>query len=124
MDAGFIVAALDEHGIKATMTGEATAGFRAEAPGWVQVLVAERDLPHAQSVLDALQHEVDEIDWSQVDVGEAEEGSPPEFNSWWASFSFWRRVTSVLVMAYLLWVFASVVAGLARLILRATGIWP
>jgi hypothetical protein len=124
MEAGLIVAALAEHGIKATMTGEATAGFRAEAPGRVQVLVAEGDLPRAQGVLDDLQHEGEEIDWARVDVGEPEEETTFEATPWWAGLSFWRRIASVLVVAYLLWVFANVVAGLARLSLRATGMWP
>jgi hypothetical protein len=73
MEAGIIVAALQENGIKATMSGQTTAGFRAEAPGWVQVLVAEEDLSRAQDILDQLRRESDDIDWSQIDVGEPEE---------------------------------------------------
>ena len=73
MEAGVIVAALDGEGIKATMSGIHTAQFRAEAPGWVEVLVAEDDLPRAQTVLDQLRRENDAIDWSQVDVGQPEE---------------------------------------------------
>lgn len=72
MLAGIIVAALEQNGILATMSGEATAGMRAEAPGWVQILVAEDDLPRAKTVLDEVRHEGDEIDWSQIDVGEPE----------------------------------------------------
>ena len=53
--------------------GKAT-NFRAEAPGWVEVLVAEGDLARAQSVLDEIHRENDHIDWSQVDVGEPEDG--------------------------------------------------
>jgi len=73
VQAGIIVAALQENGIKATMSGETTAGFRAEAPGWVQVLVAEEDLPRARAVLEELRRESKDIDWSQIDVGEAED---------------------------------------------------
>ena len=73
MEAGIIVGALEEEGVKATMTGVYTAGFRAEAPGWVSVLVAEDDLPRAQAVLGRLRREHAEIDWSQVDVGEPED---------------------------------------------------
>ena len=72
MYAGIIVAALEENGIKATMSGEATAGMRAEAPGWVQILVAEDDLASAQDVFEQVRHQGDEIDWSQVDVGQPE----------------------------------------------------
>jgi hypothetical protein len=73
MEAGMIVAALEQEGIRAAMTGAATAGFRAEAPGWVQVLVAEDDLPRARAVLEELRRESKDIDWSQIDVGEPEE---------------------------------------------------
>ncbi len=73
MEAGIIVGALEARGIKATMTGTYTAGFRAEAPGWVQVLVAEDDLPAAHEVLAEVKRGDDTIDWSQVDVGEPED---------------------------------------------------
>jgi hypothetical protein len=73
MEAGIIVGALEERGIKSTMTGVYTAGFRAEAPGWVQVLVAEDDLAAAQEVLAEVRSGDDKVDWSQVDVGEPEE---------------------------------------------------
>jgi hypothetical protein len=72
MQAGIIVAALAENGVRATMSGQTTAGFRAEAPGWVQVLVAEEDLARARAVLDELSRESHDIDWSQIDVGEPE----------------------------------------------------
>ena len=42
-----IVAALADHGIKASTTGDFTAGFRAEAPGWVQVVVRAEDFEQA-----------------------------------------------------------------------------
>ena len=49
MEAGVIVGGLEERGIQATMSGVYTANFRAEAPGWVEVLVAEQDLPQRSS---------------------------------------------------------------------------
>ena len=55
------------------MSGVYTTNFRAEAPGWVEILVAEDDLPQAQSVLDDVRRDNDHIDWSQVDVGEPED---------------------------------------------------
>lgn len=73
MEAGVIVAGLEDSGIKATMAGVYTANFRAEAPGWVEVLVAEDDLPQAQAVLEDVQRDNDHIDWSQVDVGQPED---------------------------------------------------
>lgn len=68
-----IVAALAEHGIKASTTGDFTAGFRAEAPGWVQVVVKHQDLEQAKQVLAQL--DANPVDWSKVDVGEADEES-------------------------------------------------
>ena len=73
MEAGVIVGALEERGIKATMTGTYTSGFRAEAPGWVQVLVGEDDLAAAKEVLAEARDGDDDVDWSQVDVGEPED---------------------------------------------------
>jgi hypothetical protein len=73
MEAGVVVAGLEERGIKAAMSGVYTTNFRAEAPGWVEVLVAEHELAKAQDALDEIQEENDHIDWSQVDVGEPED---------------------------------------------------
>ena len=55
------------------MSGVNTASFRAEAPGWVEVLVAEQDLAEAQAVLEEVRAEQANVDWSQVDVGEPED---------------------------------------------------
>ena len=70
--ASTVVAALAERGIRAHHVGGFTANFRAEAPGVVQVVVAEEDLQRARSALQEIQSEMDDIDWSQVDVGESE----------------------------------------------------
>lgn len=70
MEASVIVAALSEEGIDATATGGYTAGFKAEAPGVVDVMVAEMDLPVAKNTLAKLMEENAEIDWSKVDVGQ------------------------------------------------------
>lgn len=64
-----IVGALKEEGINCTATGGYTSGFKAEAPGWVQVMVSEADLPVARNTLQRLRKENAEIDWSKVDVG-------------------------------------------------------
>ena len=72
MEAGVIVAALEEANIKSTMTGVATAEFRVGVPGQVQILVAQEDFDRAQEVLDAVSEEQQDIDWSQVDVGQPE----------------------------------------------------
>lgn len=72
VQAMIIVNALKEQGVPATAVGGYTAGFKAESPGWVQVMVTEEDLPVAQNTLTKLKEEIAEIDWSQVDVGEPE----------------------------------------------------
>lgn len=50
-EAMLLVAALEEQGLEAMVTGELTSGFRAEAPGQVRVLVHEGDLARATEVL-------------------------------------------------------------------------
>ena len=72
MEASIIVAALKRAGIESTATGGYTAGFKAEAPGRVAVMVAEPDLPVAKNTIAKLKQENAEIDWSKVDVGEPE----------------------------------------------------
>jgi hypothetical protein len=73
MEAGVIVGGLENRGIQATMSGVYTANFRAEAPGLVEILVAEHELAKAQEALVDIQEENSHIDWSQVDVGEPED---------------------------------------------------
>ena len=72
--AALLVAALKEEGEHAVTTGGYTAGFVAEAPGWVKVRVSEDDLPRAKEILADLKDvDEEEIDWSKVDIGEPEE---------------------------------------------------
>jgi len=73
MEGGVIVSGLEDRGIQSTMSGVYTTNFRAEAPGWVEILVAEHDLARAQAALREIQLENDQIDWSQVDVGQPED---------------------------------------------------
>jgi hypothetical protein len=68
-----MLAALEEAGIKATMSGAATADFRVAVPGEVQILVAQEDLARAQEVIQEGQDDEEDVDWSQVDVGEPED---------------------------------------------------
>jgi hypothetical protein len=99
LEGSLIVAALKEEGLDASMTGVYTAGFRAEAPGLVQVQVADSDLARAKSVLQDMDRERDAIDWSQVDVGEPGETLPVADSS---SLLFWRRIAWVLVFLILI----------------------
>ena len=73
LEAGVIIAALADAGIKATMDGSATADFRVGVPGQVEILVAKEDLERARTVLQEDEDNEDDVDWSQVDVGEPEE---------------------------------------------------
>jgi hypothetical protein len=55
--AAMIVAALEREGIRAFAAGGFISGFRAEAPGWVKVLVREDELPRAKEILARLKAE-------------------------------------------------------------------
>ena len=46
-----IVGRLEMEGIVATLAGGGLAGWRAEVPGWVQVMVLERDEARAREFL-------------------------------------------------------------------------
>jgi hypothetical protein len=74
-EASAIVSALEAEDIRARAVGGYTAGFRAEAPGSVSVIVAEADLERAKKVLDELRRHGAEVDWSQVDVERPEDGA-------------------------------------------------
>lgn len=50
-EGAMIVAALDDHGFKAQMSGQLTSGFRAEAPGKVSILVRRADAERAKATL-------------------------------------------------------------------------
>ena len=51
IEAAALVAALAGRGIEASTTGDFTAGFRAEAPGDVNVIVKQVDLDRARKAL-------------------------------------------------------------------------
>ncbi|MGD9690023.1 MAG: zinc ribbon domain-containing protein [Phycisphaerales bacterium] len=72
-EAATIVEALRAQGIPAHHVGGTIAGFRAEVPGLVRVVVRARDLENARLALRAIEAESVDIDWDQVDVGAPEE---------------------------------------------------
>lgn len=74
IEATMVADELKREGIQAEPAGLLTAGFRAEAPGNVKVLVHERDLEQAKALLDEYIHSKEQIDWSQVDTDEPEGG--------------------------------------------------
>ncbi len=51
LEAGFAASKLREAGIECRTVGGHTAGFRAEAPGQVGVMVHERDVERARGLL-------------------------------------------------------------------------
>ena len=73
IEAAPIVALLAQHGIDASTTGGFTAGFRAEAPGEVCVIVRYGELPRARQLLADSPPLQDDVDWSEIDVGEPEQ---------------------------------------------------
>ena len=73
VEAAAIVDGLASHGIQASTTGRYTAGFLAEAPGTVQIIVKAGHLARAREALSELEKEFSEIDWAQIDVGEPDE---------------------------------------------------
>jgi hypothetical protein len=81
IEAAAIVGALAEEGIRAESVGVFTAGFKAEAPGSVSVIVAESDLTRAQALLVELKRLAKDMDWSKVDVNRTDDSvsdTPPE----------------------------------------------
>jgi hypothetical protein len=72
-EAAIVIEALENEGIRAE-SDEYTSGLRAGAWNWVTIMVAEEDLARAKEVLERVKQENSDIDWSQVDVGEPEDG--------------------------------------------------
>lgn len=60
--AQLLVATLEAEGVRAEASGGLTAGFRAEAPGVVRVLVREEDLEHAREILAILESDPEDTE--------------------------------------------------------------
>ncbi|MCE5302651.1 MAG: DUF2007 domain-containing protein [Planctomycetaceae bacterium] len=73
IEASAIVNALADRGVHAMAVGGYIAGFRAEAPSSVAVVVKLSDFERAKQALIEIQHEQAELDWSQVNVMERAE---------------------------------------------------
>jgi hypothetical protein len=71
-EVAIIIAGLANNGIHAS-SDETTSDFRAGAWNWIDILVAEQDLPRAKEVLERIKQEPSDIDWSKIDVGEPED---------------------------------------------------
>ena len=70
-EAAIVANALSNAGIESTTHGDFSAGFRAEAPGEVRILIHKNDVAAAKAVLEDIKTD-EEIDWDNVDVGEPE----------------------------------------------------
>ena len=75
VEATLLAGELKNLGIAAEASGGLTAGFRAEAPGSVKVLVYEKDLAEAKQIMAEYFESRQAIDWDEVDVGEMEDGA-------------------------------------------------
>lgn len=64
-EATMLVTVLADEGIRAVATGGFTAGFRAEAPGWVSVQTLESDATRAKEIIAELKQVVDDDDQQQ-----------------------------------------------------------
>ena len=73
-EAAALLTALEANGIIANRTGGFTAGFRAEAPGGIQIWVASEDVEQAMVAYAEIQSNSEPINWDEVDVGSADEG--------------------------------------------------
>jgi len=120
LEGGVIVGGLEASGIESAMSGVYTTNFRADAPGWVEVLVAKNDLEHAETVLDEVRREGTVIDWSQVDVGEPGETIVSETRSWW---TYWRRFCQGLILIYLIYLLYVAVQFVAGFFLTVWHSW-
>jgi hypothetical protein len=72
IEAADIVTALSSYDVEASTVGGFTSGFKAEAPGNVQILVRRSDLDRAKRALAEIRQDEGKIDWSSIDVGEPE----------------------------------------------------
>lgn len=68
LEAEMLVNQLRDHGIEAQAVGATVSGFRAEAPGEVEVLVRAEQWEEAKQLLAS--EAFAEVDWSKVDVGD------------------------------------------------------
>jgi hypothetical protein len=70
IEAASIVTAIAGYDVEASTVGGFTAGYKAEAPGSVQILVRRCDLDRARLALAEIREDQGTIDWSTIDVGE------------------------------------------------------
>lgn len=120
-----LVMHLREEGIAAEALGGMLAGFRAEAPALVRVLVKKRDEDRAKLVLQQLPASVAQIDWASVDVGQLPqaEASQQDSQAPVPQRPAWPRITLVLLMIAMV-AFLAVWQAFRGLTAWLTQIWP
>ncbi len=72
VEAAAIITALDRAGIRAVMGNMNSAAMIPEAME-VEVLISQRDMPRATTLLQLIEEHGEQIDWSTVDVGQPED---------------------------------------------------
>ena len=77
-EAASIVAALAERGIEASATGGLSFPGNLGLDGGVEVMVKHADIDRAKQALAEIREEDRQIDWSQIDTGEAGEPDAPD----------------------------------------------
>jgi len=68
LEAALLLEILHDAGIDAEQSGGWTSGFRAEAPGYVDVLVHADDIKAARDAIEAAKAAAADIDWDNVDL--------------------------------------------------------
>lgn len=114
MEAGLIVAALQDAGVDAMMTGVDTAGFRAEAPGRVQIRIHQHDREYAEQLLAGFAEHREDVDWSQIDFDDSDTSSA---ETGVLSLGNWKRIAQVLILIYVGWLAAGIVWSMLRIAL-------
>lgn len=77
IEASTIVEALRARGIAANSYGGALAGFRADLPSFVRVVVRAADLQRARLALASIKADSIDLNWDEIDVGQPEDPAPP-----------------------------------------------
>lgn len=115
-EATAIANALSEQGIEALTVGGYTAGFQAEAPGSVAVVVKQSDFNRARDALTEVRQQEGEIDWSKVNVTENVETPRTAKNSetLWSQFTlqvWWWLEFMGIALCEIQWIYTDNVSN-------------
>ena len=76
VEAGLVVEALQERGIRAWFNAEPSVFYKVLPPFEVAVFVPREQIEQARAALAEIRRDEGNVDWSQVDVGTPDEGPP------------------------------------------------